>query len=251
MAKKSKKKNTGTEESASSRKERDEREEDGNFFKVFVNEESNMIRAVWGKQNPEEIIQEVMRRVCELYQGDWCGYLAIDDGVKVCEPVFWYHTVHGWMSWTRFNPSELFESYPSWAEAYESGTPICIPDCTASDTNPIESSGYTRLRASSAMGVPCGLFRPGILVLRNLHRYKMNPEFLAFAALLIADACNHDAEMKEEESRKKSLEKIGAADEAGTVYIRLFGTRNYQRRRFTGRGERRQAEGESGGKRKI
>ena len=153
--------------------------------------------------NPEEIIQGVMKTACQFYQGDWVGFLEVDLELNLWTPYVWYNGEGEDQTTTLLKEFEPADYFKRWIVAMERNNPVCIetPD-KLPDAVQEEMDLYKHLSIKTLLAVPVKPRPMGFLVVRNPQRYITRSSLLQFLAFALLSSIN---EQKLMESLKMSL----------------------------------------------
>ena len=148
---------------------------------------SQMERTLYCLRKPEDIIQGMLKGVCEFYQADWSGILEADIECGVWNPAWWYNAQTGGMTETKIHSIEVTEGFERWADALEKGVPVTVSDVEElKETSSVEYYYLKRLQAICVLGAPYQKRSAGFLVVRNPQRYAEHIEFLQVLTYVVA-----------------------------------------------------------------
>lgn len=119
-----------------------------------------------------EILMAAMAAACKFYQGNWAGFLQIDEEMGIWSPYAWYNPCKIDLTEQLVAECENMEFLPRWIESICTGDPIILPDVESIKlTHPKEYDLLRRVRASSVLAVPIKPRPMGFVVVRNPQRY--------------------------------------------------------------------------------
>ena len=213
--------NDSTGPDASDVKE-DEFDEEAEFNRDFRMSLISLEKRLLGTKDDLYIIREIIEDTCRFYDGDWCGILVTDRVTGVWGPALWYEKGTGWLAPNLFNEYEYFEHFLRWVKALETKEPVIIPDCEElKEKDPFEYEQYKRLAAHNVIGIPYVNGITGFYVLRNVSKYKTNPDYA------IAAACVAMVKFSQLQARGNykpvDEDDVETGDENDVTYINLFG----------------------------
>jgi DNA-binding SARP family transcriptional activator len=177
-------------------------------------------RGLHSTDDPKRIAMQTMITACEFYDADWCGILLVDLDIGIWIPYWWYDVKEGEMADTLFYDFEVSEEYERWVTALKAGDPIIIDDVDGLKENyPAEYENYTRLEASSIIGVPFWKRPSGYIVVRNPKRNKLDSNMLRIMAYVAVSTVNESRMMENFHMTERSPE----IQKENDLYINLFG----------------------------
>lgn len=141
--------------------------------------------------DPDEIMQSVMKCACEFYQGDWVGFLEVDLDLALWTPTVWYNPNPDDKTTELLQEFESAEFLHRWVVAMHENTPIIIEDIDAVKRDfPAEHRVLERLYVNTVLGVPVKPRPTGFLVVRNPKRYINRSSMLQLLAFVVLASVN-------------------------------------------------------------
>ena len=163
------------------------------YSKAFFDKWKDIYAHLEEGQSPLEMGLYILKKTCEFYLAEWCGILKVDMDIGVWTPEIWYDSESGGMKDTLVNEFEFTENFSDWVNALENYTPIVLTDIEPlKDTFPMEYQAYCRLEVQSVIGVPIDRNRTGLLVVKNMTRFRNDADFLRMVCSLLMLIFGHE-----------------------------------------------------------
>lgn len=138
-----------------------------------------------------EIAMSAMKKACEFYQANWCGFIAVDLDLGLWTLVIWYSTDEADTTDQYLQPYESADILPRWIKALKEDRPMIVDKIESiKDTFPQEYELYQRLLVDSVMAVPIRPRPFGFLLVRNPRRYIDHPNLLQLLGVVILQQIN-------------------------------------------------------------
>lgn len=164
---------------------------------------TQLVDGLHNSDDPEEILQQMLVAVTEIYDGDWAGIMEADLTMKVWSTYWWYNRRTGGMTPNRFDDLEDGEYLWRWIDSMTRGRPMIIAD--VEDLKDISHIEYQFLKANnvkSMLAVPFWKRPTGFLIVRNPKRYIKYTSALKALAFVAVSSINEKRLM---DSTKLSL----------------------------------------------
>ena len=139
----------------------------------------------------QEIAISALKKACEFYQANWCGFVAVDMELGLWTLVIWYSTDEADTTDQYLKPYESADFLPRWIKALKEDRPMVVDDIESiKDTFPQEYELYQRLFVDSILAVPIRPRPFGFLLIRNPRRYITRPNLLQLLGVVILQQIN-------------------------------------------------------------
>ena len=181
---------------------------------------SKLESSVHESDDPDLIMQSVMKTALEFYQGDWIGFLEVDLELGLWTPTHWYNPRPDDKTLQLLQEFESAEFLHRWVKAMHDNDPIIVRDVNeVKNEYPGEYAVYQRLYCQSVLAVPVKPRPMGFLVLRNPQKHLERSSMLQLLAFVVL-ACVNEQKLMQSMKMSVSPENI---EHDTDVIINLFG----------------------------
>ena len=168
----------------------------------------------------DEIARSALKKACECYQANWCGFVEVDLDLGLWTVKIGCHANEEVVAKEKLEPYESADILPRWIKALKEDCPMIVKNTEEiKNTYPEEYDLYERLNVESVIAVPIRPRPFGFLIVRNPKQHLDRPNLLQLLGVVILQQINT---MASDSGRSMTFSPEDIQD-SKDVLIHLFG----------------------------